>query len=79
MNIIINSSAWQERDLFLIFQNEDVIFVDEMSIPQLLKHLGVFPSTSKAVQAGKTGEIPKGYTEYRASKKCFLYIWNPTE
>ena len=58
---------------------EEVHFTDAQDLPNLLKELGVFPSTSEARRAGRTGPIPEGWTELKASKKRMLWIWNPTE
>ncbi|MBV36211.1 MAG: hypothetical protein CMP47_12300 [Rickettsiales bacterium] len=85
MNIVINDSAWQEKDIATLYGDtnnnvdEEVRFVDEKPMPNLLVELGVFKSTSQARQAGRTGEIPKGWTQYKASRKVTLWIWNPTE
>lgn len=79
-NVIINSSAWQEGDAELLFGDEEVHFSDADDLSVLMKELGVFPSTSKARQAGRVGPIPVGFTfEFKASKKRRLWIWNPTE
>lgn len=79
MNLVVNGSRWTERDLQLIFNGEPVVFVDNIPIPNLLVHLGIFKSMSQARQAGRTGNIPSGYTEYKASRKVHLYIWNPSQ
>lgn len=78
MNIVVRGSAWTQRDLELLFPREEVVEVAKMDIPKLLKLLRVYKSTSAAIRAGRIGAIPKGYTEYKASKKVTLYIWNPT-
>lgn len=82
MNIVINQSAWQQTDIATLYGDhqgnvEDVVFVDSMPMPNLLVELGIFASTSKARQAGRIGDIPDGWTEYKASKKRTLWIWNP--
>lgn len=79
MNIVVKGSSFTSRDIELIFGGEPVQFVEVQPIQNLLKNLGIYPSTSKAIQAGKSGLIPIGYTEYKASKKATLYIWNPSE
>jgi hypothetical protein len=79
MNIVVASSRWRQADIKLLYADEDVKFVDDVPVPNLLVALGIFPSTSKARHAGRVGDIPKGWTEYKASKKETLWIWNPTE
>ncbi len=82
MNIVVKDSSWLESDIATLYGDysgniEQVTFVDNMPIPNLLVELGVFASTSKARQAGRTGDIPIGWTEYKASKKRTLWVWNP--
>lgn len=79
MNIVVKDSPWTKRDLEIIYEDEEVIFVDNIQLPTLLAQLKVYKSASQARQAGRVGEIPAGYTELKASKKRTLYIWNPTE
>lgn len=79
MNVVVKESAYTERDLCLIFGEEVVYIFDKQPIQNLLKNLGIYPSTSKAIQAGKSGDIPSGYSEYKASKKVTLFIWNPSD
>jgi len=79
MNIVVQSSKYTPRDLELIFPDEQVIAVPNVPLPTLLKMLKVYKSASEAIRAGRTGEIPTGYTELKASKKRTIYIWNPTE
>lgn len=79
-NVVINSSKWRQEDLEILFEDEEVYFTDETTIPRLLKELKVFGSTSEAMRAGRKGDIPNGFTDrYKASKKRSLWIWNPTE
>lgn len=78
MNIVVQSSKYTSRDLELIFPNEQVIAVPNVPLPTLLKMLKVYKSAGEAIRAGRTGEIPTGYTELKASKKRTIYIWNPT-
>jgi hypothetical protein len=82
--VIVKCSAWTERDLELHFGDlagdvEPVHFTEAVDLPNLMKELGVFPSTSEARRAGRTGPIPEGWTEMKASKKRMLWVWNPTE
>ena len=85
MNIIVKSSCWKQEDIPLLYGDinsteiEDVIYVEDIPIPNLLVNLGIFKSTSQARRAGRTGNIPKGWTQYKASRKTTLWIWNPTE
>lgn len=83
-NVVVKSAPWTERDLELHFGDlegniEEVHFTEAQDLPNLLKELGVFPSTSEARRAGRDGPIPEGWTELKASKKRMLWIWNPTE
>jgi len=70
---------WTERDLEVIFQDEHVQHSRAHDYPSLLVELGIYPSTSAARRAGREGPIPKGYAELRASKRHFLFLWNPSE
>ncbi len=83
MNIIIKSSDWIEGDQILVFGdwdcelNEEVIFVESTNFTDLMIELGIYASKNHAKRDGRVGNIPLGYSEYRASKKVKLYIWNP--
>lgn len=79
MNVVVKSSPWTQNDLDILYGDEDVIFVDDVPLPNLLKELKVVKSTSEARKNGRVGDIPKGWTEYKASKKVMLWIWNPSE
>lgn len=80
MNVVIGSSCWLESDLRLIFDGEPYQIASATDLPTLMVEFGIYPSKSKAIQAGRTGEIPKGYThQFKASKKVTMYIWNPSE
>ena len=79
-NIIVNNSKWIERDIELLFGDEEVHFTDADDLSILMKELGIFKSTSEARRAGRVGPIPNGFTfKFKASKKVMLWIWNPTE
>lgn len=67
------------RDLELLFPGEQVIVVQDMPLPSLLKTLKVYKSSNQAIRAGRVGSIPTGFTELKASKKVTLWIWNPSE
>lgn len=77
MNVVVEGSSYTLRDLELLFPDEPVILVKEMPLPSLLKLLKVYKSSNQAIRAGRTGDIPKGFTEFKASKKVTLWIWNP--
>ena len=77
INCIILDSAWQESDQRALFEFEEVVFESARDLPNLLVKLGVFPSTSMARRAGRTGPIPEGLTHIKASKKVDLWVWNP--
>jgi len=84
-NVIIKNSAWREEDLAALFGDldgnvEQVFFAESDELSALMRELDIFPSASKARQAGRVGVIPAGWTaEFKASKKRRLWIWNPTE
>lgn len=77
MNIVIKDSKYTQRDLDLIFQNEDIVFAAATTLDSLCKELGIYKSTSEARRAGRIGDVPVGYSEIKASKLHTLYIWNP--
>lgn len=84
-NLVVISSPYTDEDLKIVFGDidgiihDDIKFIEDVDLSVIVKDLGIYPSTSKARNAGRVGPIPKGYTEYRASKKKKLYIWNPSE
>lgn len=79
-NVIVRNSAWTDRDIELLFDNEEIHFTDATDLSVLMKEMGIFKSTSDARRAGRVGPIPDGFTfEFKASKKVMLWIWNPTE
>ena len=79
MNIIIKTSDYTKRDIEIIFEDEPVIFMEDVTLDILCKDLGIYKSTSEARRAGRIGNIPKGYSEIKASKKVVLYVWNPED
>lgn len=79
MNIIINSSKWTERDIRCLFADEPVVFANASNITDLVVELGLFKSKSQARSAGRQGELPKGFTEFKGNKTTTLWIWNPDE
>lgn len=79
-NIVIKSSEWNQSDLVTLFGDEEVFFAESTEMGALMRELGIFPSASQARKAGRTGDVPKGWTaEFKASKKRRIWIWNPTE
>lgn len=78
-NIVVESSPWTERDLEILFESEPVQMVPDQDISKLMKELGIYPSTSAARKAGRQGAIPPGFTEFKASKTKWIWIWNPWE
>lgn len=79
-NVVVRQSAWQESDIELLFEDEEVHFTDVDDLSVLMKEMGIFESSSAARRAGRVGPIPEGFTfNFKASKKCRLWIWNPTE
>lgn len=79
-NIIITGSAWLESDVETLFGDEQVFFAESDEMSALMRELDIFPSASKARQAGRVGPIPEGWTaEFKASKKRRIWIWNPSE
>lgn len=77
-NIIVHGSTWVPEDLGTLFPNEGYLLTTTDTLEHLTVKLGIYKSTSEARRAGRYGPIPKGYTEFKASKTRMLYIWNPT-
>jgi len=79
-NVVVKNSKWLESDLTTLFEDEEIHFTEHTDIPSLLVELGIFKSKSQSRQAGRQGEIEKGFTDnFKASKKRKLWIWNPNE
>ncbi len=79
-NVVMLNSPWMRRDLEIVFpDDEPVHFSVSRDLSNLLKDLRVYESTSASRRAGRTGPVPGGYTEMKASKRRMVYIWNPTE
>lgn len=79
MNLVVETSKWRPRDLVNLFGDEEVVMVPDMDLSNLAVKIGAYESTSKARKAGRVGPIPKGWTEWKASKKIMVWIWNPSE
>lgn len=78
-NVVIVDSDWIESDIYLLFGDEYVHFTYTIDLPSLLKELGIYKSTSEARKAGRIGDVPKGWSEIKASKKRRLWVWNPDD
>jgi len=84
-NVVVKNSSWTQRDLEILFSEEgktveEIHFTEVEDMQSLMAELGIFSSKSQAIKAGRKGEIPKGWTsEFKASKKYRLWIWNPSE
>lgn len=76
-NIVIKSSDWFPSDTDVVFGGEEFQIVDAEDMQTLMLEIGAYPSKSQAMRAGRQGEIPAGYTEFKASKKMRIWIWNP--
>lgn len=79
MNIVVTSSFWTPRDLELLFGDESVIFTSARDLQTLVCELGLFPSKTKAIAAGRQGELPSGWTVFKGNKKTTMWLWNPNE
>lgn len=79
MNIVVKQSDWKEDDMEIVFNGEEFQFTECEDLSTLMKEIGAFPSTSQARKAGRSGEIPKGFTEFKANKKKWIWIWNPSK
>ena len=83
-NIVVDTPHLQDGDIESIFGDgrghvEEVLYTREVPLDVLLRDLGIYKSTSEARRAGRSGPIPSGYTELKASRIHRLYIWNPSE
>ena len=78
--VVILSSQWREEDIPVLFEKEDeIIYTDTTELSVLCKELGIYPSSSAARKAGRVGSLPTGWSEIKASRKDFLFVWNPDE
>lgn len=78
-NFIVETSEWMQSDISTLFGSEPVAFISDMDMSKLAVELGAYASTSQARKAGRVGQIPKGWTEWKPNKKMRAWIWNPTE
>lgn len=79
MNVVIKGSPWTERDLKCLFKDELSYVIDADDLSKLAVIVKAYKSTSEARRAGRVGPIPTGFTEWKASKKVRVWIWNPSE
>ncbi len=71
MNILIGKGITEtDKELFFNYTPEDKFqeFPVETKFPQLLKALGIFPSTSEARRNGWDKDIPCGWTDFEIGK-----------
>ncbi len=78
-NIVIDNGNVRDSDIPTLYGDEEVIRTTETDIPRLLVQCGIYKSTTQARNAGRQGKVPDGWTEFKASKKRRLFIWNPTD
>jgi hypothetical protein len=84
VNIIVGEN-WRHDDKSLLFAPNDhtppeVIhfFPATLRMPQLLKEVLIFSSTSQARKAGWDKPIPPGWSDFTIGKKrTRICIWNP--
>lgn len=79
MNIVIQNGFVQDSDLFTLFGLESIINSTAPNLETLMVELKIYQSKSKAIKDGRKGPIPLGFTEFKASKKKTIWIWNPSE
>lgn len=87
MNVVIGQSETQSMLNSLFYDNsksletwqkEDPIHYSQAEdLQALMLEVGAYKTKSEAMRAGRSGPIPKGYSEYKASKKIRLWLWNP--
>lgn len=76
-NYIIKNSKWEEKDINVLFGDETVKIIDVDTMQDLCVLLGAYESKSKARQAGREGQIPKGFSEMWLNKRVKIWLWNP--
>lgn len=79
MNVVVDNGNVQEGDIFTLFGNAPVLVVKPMLLQDLMVLVKAYNSKSKAIQCGRSGQIPAGFSEFKANKILTLWIWNPTE
>ena len=79
MNIVIQNGFVLNTDIPTLFGNEPVVNSQAPNLETLMVELGLYPSKSKAIKDGRRGPIPLGFTEFKATKKQKVWIWNPSE
>jgi hypothetical protein len=71
INILIGHTHAFDKELFFGPTDPDEQFrrlPAKTTLPQLLKALGIYDSTSEASRAGYRGAIPEGFSEYRVHR-----------
>jgi hypothetical protein len=77
---MIDRGFLQPGDAKLLFGDEPVHVTKTTDMSQLMKEIGVYPSSSEARRCGRVGPVPDGFTDaFKASKSRRIWIWNPTE
>ena len=75
---IILGDKWTDLDLWSMFDGEPVRISSAIDLPNLTKEVNAYKSTSEARRAGRTGDIPKGFSnKLKLSKKIYVWIFNP--
>lgn len=78
-NVVIKGSDWIDSDLPTLFGDEEIHFSEAADVQSLMVELNIYKSKSESMRAGRQGPIPEGWTEFKASKKRRLFIWNPKD
>jgi len=78
MNIIINWSLWHFSDIPQLFEDEGVLFSNAISLEELCVEMGIYKSRGQSRKCGRWGDLPRGYSEMKVSKKTVIYLWNPS-
>ena len=79
MNVVIDNGNVLETDIPTLFGDEPVLVVKPMTLQELMVVVKAYNSKTKAIQCGRSGEIPSGFTKFKANKILTLWIWNPSE
>jgi hypothetical protein len=80
MNVVIYNQYFRNSDQKILFGDEPCYMLDSQVtlLPNLLVALGLYKNTSVARRAGRSGEIPKGWSEIQGNKLTKVWIWNPS-
>lgn len=74
-----NNWFWLRFAKKYLFTGKEIFFSKELRLPNLLKEIGFFKSTSEARQANFIGEVPEGWSEYRTNSGKYLSLFNPSK